>query len=192
MISMTNIDPRQFELFVSLFRGRTDVWARYLEKNGRSGYSPAYESDWDEFMAHKNRGGSLKDFANKRLIPLTPDIVKKHLIGQQVVGVYPILPDNTSCFLAADFDGNSWKEDVKAFINAANSVGLSGYLERSRSGKGAMFGFSFPNLIHAGKSRQIGLELIRKAFHVSESGKEVSFDRLFQAKIILANPDSVI
>jgi len=50
-------------------------------------------------MVHKNRGGSLKDFSNKRLIPLTPDIIKKHLIGQQVVGVYPILPNNTSCFL---------------------------------------------------------------------------------------------
>ena len=179
---MINIDPQQFELFVSLFRGRTDVWARYWEKNGRSGYSPAYEFDWDEFMVHKNRGGSLKDFANKRLIPLTPDIIKKHLIGQQVVGVYPILPDNTSCFLAADFDGNSWKEDVKAFINAANSVGLSGYLERSQSGKGGHVWIFFSEPYPCWKSRRIGLELIRKAFHVSEFEKEASFDRLFPSQ----------
>lgn len=179
---MINIDPQKFELFVSLFRGRTDVWARYWEKNGRSGYSPAYEFDWDEFMAHKNRGGFLKDFANKRLIPLTPDIIKKHLIGQQVVGVYPILPDNTSWFLAADFDGNSWKEDVKAFINAANSVGLSGCLERSRSGKGGHVWILFSEPYPCWKSRRIGLELIRKAFHVSEFEKEVSFDRLFPSQ----------
>jgi Uncharacterized protein conserved in bacteria len=179
---MINIDPQQFELFVSLFRGRTDVWARYWEKDGRSGYSPAYEFDWDEFMAHKNRGGSLKDFANKRLIPLTPDIIKKHLIGQQVVGVYPILPDNTSCFLAADFDGNSWKEDVKAFIDAANSIGLSGYLERSRSGKGGHVWIFFSEPYPCWKSRRISLELIRKAFHVSEFEKEVSFDRLFPSQ----------
>jgi superfamily II DNA or RNA helicase len=182
MILMINIDPQQFELFVSLFRGRADVWARYWEKNGRSGYSPAYEFDWDEFMAHKNRGGSLKDFANKRLIPLTPDIIKKHLIGQQVVGVYPILPDNTSCFLAADFDGKTWKEDAKAFINAANSIGLSGYLERSRSGKGGHVWIFFSEPYPCWKSRRIGLELIRKAFHVSEFEKEVSFDRLFPSQ----------
>jgi len=179
---MINIDPQQFELFVSLFRGRTDAWARYWEKDGRSGYSPAYEFDWDEFMAHKNRGGSLKDFANKRLIPLTPDIIKKHLIGQQIVGVYPILPDNTSWFLAADFDGDSWKEDVKAFIGAADSVGLSAYLERSRSGKGGHVWIFFSEPYPCWKSRRIGLELIRKAFHVSEFEKEVSFDRLFPSQ----------
>ena len=56
---------------MSLFRGRTDVYARHWEKDGRSGYSPAYEFNWDEFMAHKRRGGSMKDFENKKLIPLT-------------------------------------------------------------------------------------------------------------------------
>ena len=149
---MININPQQFELFVSLFRGRTDVWARYWEKNGRSGYSPAYEFDWDEFMAHKNRGGSLKDFANKRLIPLTSDIVKKHLTGQLVVGVYPILPDNTSWFLVADFDGSSWREDVKAFIDAEIRLVCPLILNDRGQVKAAMFGSSFPNPIHAGKA----------------------------------------
>ena len=82
---MLNINQSQFELFISLFRGRTDVWARYWEKNGRSGYSPAYDFDWDEFLAHKNRGGSMKNFPNKRLIPLAPDIIKKHLQRIQII-----------------------------------------------------------------------------------------------------------
>ena len=90
----------QIELFMSLFRGRTDVYAHRWEKDGRSGYSPAYEFGWDEFMAHKRRGGSLKDFENKRLLPLTPEVIKKHLLGLHVVGIYPILADNTSYFLA--------------------------------------------------------------------------------------------
>ncbi len=183
---MLNINQSQFELFISLFRGRTDVWARYWEKNGRSGYSPAYDFDWDEFLAHKNRGGSMKNFPNKRLIPLAPDIIKKHLLGQQVVGVYPILPNNTSWFLAADFDGDSWKEDAKAFICAANSAGLSAYLERSRSGKGGHVWIFFLNPYPCWKSRRIGLELIRKAFHVSEFEKEVSFDRLFPSQDYLS------
>ncbi len=56
---MISISEQQLELYRALFRGRTDVYARYWEKDGRSGYSPAYEFNWDEFMAYKQRGGSL-------------------------------------------------------------------------------------------------------------------------------------
>ncbi len=59
---------KEIELFKSHFRCRSDIYARRWEKDGRSGYSPAYEFDWTEFMTHKRRGGSLKDFSNKRLI----------------------------------------------------------------------------------------------------------------------------
>ena len=36
------IAPEQLVLYRSLFRGREDCYARYWEKNGRSGYSPTY------------------------------------------------------------------------------------------------------------------------------------------------------
>ena len=75
---MISITEQQLKLFMSLFRGRTEVYARRWEKDGRSGYSPAYEFTWDEFMAHKRHGGSMKDFENKKLIPLTKEIIKKH------------------------------------------------------------------------------------------------------------------
>ncbi|MDE2218359.1 MAG: DEAD/DEAH box helicase [Patescibacteria group bacterium] len=176
---MISFNEQQLELYMSLFRGRTDVYARHWEKDGRSGYSPAYEFNWDEFMAHKRRGGSMKDFENKKLIPLTNEVVKKHLLGQHVVGIYPILPENTSHFIAADFDGENWLADSKAFITACTEVGLSTYLERSRSGNGGHVWIFFSEPYPCYKSRQIALELIRKAFHVSEFEKEVSFDRLF-------------
>ena len=102
---MISISEQQLKLFMLLFRGRIDVYARHWEKDGRSGYSPAYDFNWDEFMAHKRRGGSMKDFENKKLIPLTKEVVGKHLSGQHIVGTYPILPDNTSYFIVADFDG---------------------------------------------------------------------------------------
>jgi len=176
---MVSISEQQLELFISLFHGRTEVYARHWEKDGRSGYSPAYEFNWDEFMAHKRRGGSMKDFENKKLIPLTSDVVKKHLIGQHVVGIYPILPENTSYFIAADFDGENWLADSRAYISACTEIGLSAYLERSRSGNGGHVWIFFTESYPCYKSRQIVLELIRKAFHVSEFEKEVSFDRLF-------------
>src|SRR5437867_12022726 len=133
------VTPRNLqniELFMSLFQGRGDVYARRWEKDGRSGYSPAYEFNWDEFLAYKRRSGSLKDFENKRLIPLSRDVIKRHLLGVDVIGIYPILPDNTSFVLAADFDGETWKGDATAFIEACTKVGLRAYLERSRSGNG--------------------------------------------------------
>ena len=176
---MISVNEQQLELFMSLFRGRTDVYARHWEKDSRSGYGPAYEFDWDEFMTHKRRGGSMKDFENKKLTPLTKEIIKKHLIGQHVVGVYPILPDNTSYFIAADFDGENWLKDSRSFIRACEDVGLSAYLERSRSGNGGHAWIFFSESYPCYKSRQIALELIRKAFNVSEFEKEVSFDRLF-------------
>jgi superfamily II DNA or RNA helicase len=176
---MISISEQQLELFMSLFRGRPDVYARRWEKDGRSGYSPAYEFNWDEFMAHKRRGGSMKDFENKKLIPLTKDVVKKHLFSQHVVGIYPILPENSSYFIAADFDGENWLIDSKSYLKACKEAGLSAYLERSRSGNGGHVWIFFVDGYPCYKSRQIALELIRKAFHVSEFEKEISFDRLF-------------
>ena len=176
---MTTITDQQLELFMSLFRGREDVYAHRWEKNERSGYSPAYDFNWNEFMAHKRRGGSMKDFENKKLFPLTKEVVKKHLLGQHVVGVYPILTDNTSYFIAADFDGETWNHDAKAFLRACEDAGINAYLERSRSGNGGHVWIFFSEPYPCYKSRQIVLELIRRAFHISEFEKEVSFDRLF-------------
>lgn len=176
---MINITEQQLELFMSLFRGREDVYARRWEKGDKSGYSPAYDFNWDEFMSHKRRGGSMKDFDNKTLLPLAREVVKKHLLGQLVVGIYPILTDNTSYFIAADFDGETWNNDAKAFLRTCKEECINAYLERSRSGNGGHVWIFFSEPYPCYKSRQIVLELIRRAFHVSEFEKEVSFDRLF-------------
>ena len=53
---------------------------------------------------------------------MTDDVVRWHLSGQDdrgknfVVGVYPMLLDETCFFLVADFDKSSWKEDALAFL----------------------------------------------------------------------------
>ncbi|OHA09590.1 MAG: hypothetical protein A3A44_03255 [Candidatus Sungbacteria bacterium RIFCSPLOWO2_01_FULL_60_25] len=175
----------QVELYRALFQGRSDVFARYWEKNGRSGYSPAYSFNWNEFLAHKERGGSMKTFENKKLVPLTPEMLKQHLFGRLALGVYPILPDNTSLFLAADFDGEHWLEDANSFMKSCAATGLFAYLERSKSGAGGHVWLFFALPYPCYKSRRIGLELIRRAFNLSIFEKEVSFDRLFP------NQDSV-
>ena len=69
-------------------------------------------------MAHKQKGGTINNFENKKLMPLTKEILKKHLLGGTLLGVYPILEDNTSYFIAADFDGEHWLQDSKKYIEA--------------------------------------------------------------------------
>lgn len=123
-------------LYSSLFRGRTDVFARFWEKDRHSGYSPAYSFNWNEFLAHKQKGGSMKTFENKKAIPLTKEIIKQHLLGQSALGVYPILEDNASFFLTADFDGEHWLKDAQKYIDECAKARLSAYLERSESGAG--------------------------------------------------------
>jgi len=166
------ITEEQLNLYQSLFRGRTDVYARYWEKNGQANYSPAYDVNWTAYNKYKSTGGSFKDFKDKKLIFLTPGIVKKHLIGSHAIGIYPILQDNTSYFIAADFDGSNWQQDCKNSIDECQKAGLHAYLERSRSGND--------------KSRQVVLEIIRRALKLSEFDKEVSFDRLFPNQDSLA------
>ena len=173
------ITEEQVDLYLSLFRGRTDVYARYWEKNGQANYSPAYDVNWTAYDKYKLTGGSFKDFKDKKLIPLTPDIIKKHLIGAHAIGIYPILQDNTSYFIAADFDGNNWQQDCKNFIDECQKVGIHAYLERSRSGNGGHVWIFFETPYPCYKSRQAVLEIIRRVLKLSEFDKEVSFDRLF-------------
>jgi hypothetical protein len=46
-------------LFKSLFRGRDDIFAVRWEKDGKSGYFPAYDFDPYQFRLHKIKGGTI-------------------------------------------------------------------------------------------------------------------------------------
>jgi len=174
---MTNQD--KLTLFKSIFKGRTDVYPKRWEKNGKSGWSPAYSFDWNEFNVHRALGGTIKNFENKTLQPLTDTTLLYHLSGKETIGIYPILPDNTSYFIAADFDEANWKSDSQRFVVECSKVNLEAYIEISRSGNGAHVWIFFENTYPCWKSRAMILEIIRKTFNYSEFDKEISFDRLF-------------
>ncbi len=170
------------EIFKSLFKGRRDVFAIRWEKDNKSGYVPAYDLNWDEFKKHKENGGSLKDFANKRYAPLTDVRLGNHLSGKEVIGIYPLLPDNTSWFIAADFDetiskNKSWIIECRLFLKECEKYQLPVYLERSRSGSGGHVWLFFENPYPAMKSRKIFKYLLTSCS--TASTKDSSFDRLF-------------
>lgn len=152
------------ELFKSLFRGREDVFARRWQKwNGSvAGYAPMYADEYKESYA-----------------PLTADWIEKHLIGTTTLGVYPLLANNTSHFIAADFDGKGWKESVRKFLVVCANHNLPVATERSRSGNGAHVWCFFAEPISAVKSRRAFLSLLREAGCIDPLEKNESFDRLF-------------
>jgi len=174
----------QIRIFLSLFRGREDVFAVRWEKDSKAGYMPAYDLNWDEFAKHKLRGGTLKDFPNKQFSRLSQQRIINHLIGKEVVGLYPLLPDNSSWFIVADFDESltskkSWIEECRAFIEMCNQYQLPAYLERSRSGKGGHVWIFFDSIYPAYKSRKIVLHILELAGIISSFDKNSNYDRLF-------------
>jgi hypothetical protein len=99
-------------LFRTLFRGREDVYAtRWEGKNGRSGYSPACVREWEVGSNGRPKLKKLEPF-DRRLFPLTNDVIRDHLTGRHTVGIYPLLLDETCWFLAADFDKKTWQGDA--------------------------------------------------------------------------------
>lgn len=166
-------------LFRSLFRGRSDVFAVRWEKAGKSGYMPSYIFDPYRYKAHQLKGGSFQNFTEKKFQPLNDEQIRKHLNGELFIGVYPLLVDNTSWFIAADFDGERWIQDIRKFLACCKTLDLPVYLERSRSGKGGHIWLFFDRPYPAFKSRKIFQQILVESGAVSVFDKNSSFDRLF-------------
>ena len=169
----------RLSLYKSLFRGREDVFALRWEKGNKSSYMPAYSFDPHRYRLHKMKGGTFQSYPDKVYQPLTDDHLIKHLQGEQVVGLYPLLQDNTSWFIAADFDEAEWIEECKSFIKVCEEHDIPAYLERSRSGKGGHVWIFFEEPYEAFRSRKIMMSLLKKTGIISAFDKNSSFDRLF-------------
>ena len=73
----------KIELFMSLFRGREDVYAKrwYSEKSGKSGYQPVCLNEWNTWLCDK-RKTKCADCKNRKFAPLTENVIRKHLQGK--------------------------------------------------------------------------------------------------------------
>jgi len=97
-------------LFRSLFRGREDVYPLRFEsrRTGKSGYQPACGNEWVRGVCDKPRI-KCSDCPNQAFLPVTDEVIRWHLSGHDdkgrdfVIGVYPMLLDETCYFLAVDF-----------------------------------------------------------------------------------------
>lgn len=174
-----SFSPDHITLFKSLFQGRQDVYAVRWEKDGKGGYMPAYKVDWSNYNKHKASGGTFKDYSKKEYLPFGNEAILNHLSGKETVGVYPLLEDNTSHFIAADFDEENWKESILKLYSACSKFEIPAYIERSRSGNGGHLWVFFDENLPAEQTRKFMFELLREASIISHFEKEPSFDRLF-------------
>jgi len=170
---------KNIPLYKSLFKGRTDIYAVRWQKGERSGYMPAYKVDWSDFNKHKAQGGTFKDYKNKEYLPFDDDAIESNLSGNATCGIYPLLEDNTSYFIAVDFDKANWKETILKLHNICKDYDLPTYIERSRSGNGGHLWLFFEDIFPAEQSRKIMFGLLRHSGIISHFEKEPSFDRLF-------------
>ncbi len=168
-------------LFRSLFRGRPDIFpTRFVsKKTGKPGYAPACSNKWEPGLCALKTGGRCGDCANQAFIPVSDQVVVDHLQGHHVMGVYPLLDDETCWFLAADFDKASWKEDIAAFADTCRSVGVPVAIERSRSGNGGHAWFFFAETVPANVARRMGCYLITETMSRRHELSMQSYDRLF-------------
>ncbi|MCY1396240.1 Type III restriction enzyme, res subunit [compost metagenome] len=166
-------------LFRRLFRGRADVFPlRWESKAGKSGYSPACANEWRPGVCEKPRI-KCGDCSYRQLLPLTDQVLYRHLAGEIVIGVYPLLPDDTCYFLAVDFDEAEWRQDVTAFAQSCRELGVPVALEISRSGNGAHAWIFFECSVPASEARLLGSAIIS---HTCERTRQLtlgSYDRLF-------------
>ena len=182
-VTNDSTQEQKIALFRSLFRGREDVYPRRFEskRSGKSGYQPVCRNEWIRPFCQKPKI-KCRDCENRDFTPLSDDVIRNHLIGidpadryqrEFVIGVYPMLLDETCWFLTVDFDKETWKEDSGAYLETCETFNVPAVLERSRSGNGGHIWIFFSEPIPAKLARQLGAFMLTQAM---ESRPEMGFD----------------
>jgi superfamily II DNA or RNA helicase len=172
----------QITLFRSLFRGREDVYAvRWEGRKGNSGYSPACENEWNRTLCGKPQMKCV-ECKNRKLMPITDEVIRDHLLGKHTIGVYPLSLDETCWFLVVDFDKKAWQEDALTFLKTCEEMGVPAVLERSRSGKGGHIWVFFERPVEASLARKFGCAILTRAMEQRHQIGLDSYDRFFPSQ----------
>ncbi len=167
----------KIRLFMSLFKGREDVFAHkyFNKKQGKMVYGPMKSKPWER----KPGDGEYAPFDER--------VVDHHLRGfdGMIAGVFPICLDDSCHFLAIDLDKGEWQRDAEVLRDVCKELEIPVSIERSQSGNGAHVWFFFEDAVLAKTSRELGTALLTAAMNRRHEIKMSSFDRLFPNQDIL-------
>lgn len=173
----------QVALFLQLFRCREHIYPKRWEnaKSGKSGYAPACRHEWVQPLCQKP---TIKctECSHQAFLPLNEEAARGHLQGQSTIGTYAIDEHDTCVFLACDFDGPGWREDVSTYSESARALGIEVAVERSRSGQGAHAWIFFDGRVPARMARNLGTLILSYALEVRPHFSMASFDRFFPSQ----------
>ncbi len=177
-------------IYRSYFRGRSDLYARRWvnERDQRHGYAAVCSNEWVDGLCEKPKVpcGSCP---NSAFMALDDRAVIDHLQGRQVVGLYPMQPDQTCRLVAADLGGEQWKENAHALMSTAVDHHVPCALERSRSGEGAHLWIFFQNAITAREAREL-MRALHRATERRVPGLLFAEERFFPPRDRM-EPDSL-
>lgn len=129
-------------LFKSYFRGRDDVYSKLWinNKTGKKGYSPVCKYEWDRALCRKPII-KCSECPNQGFLSPDEVAIRQHLTGAQVMGIYPMLKNESCHFLAMDFDKENWLEDVGAILETCREEGIPAAVERLVQGVVGTYGY---------------------------------------------------
>ncbi|OFZ36360.1 MAG: hypothetical protein A2504_10225 [Bdellovibrionales bacterium RIFOXYD12_FULL_39_22] len=170
-------------IFLGLFRCRKDVYPKLWENiaQNKKGYSPVCKNEWIDGICPKKKKVKIKcgECTAHAFLPLDELAIKSHLQGTNTIGTYAIRDDDSCIFLACDFDGDGWKDDVISYKNSATALSVEVSVEISRSGNGAHAWIFFNDFIPAKEARQLGTLILSRANEDRPQMKLASYDRFF-------------
>ena len=197
--------------FYSYFWGRTDV---YAVRGKVGGYFPRCKAWWNNPSCPKK--ADKKKFCDEDCIykewdELVPWKILNHLKGQRddctdVIGVYPLFPNNTCRFLVFDFDNHEkdayknddantddlWKSEVDALRHICKLANIDALTERSRSGKGAHIWIFFKTAISAALARSFGFALLDRGASYINLPSFKYYDRMYPSQDVLSKLGNLV
>jgi superfamily II DNA or RNA helicase len=168
------------KIFKDLFRGRTDVYAKYWisRKTGRTGYSPVCKNEWVAKICQRTTI-RCSSCPHREFIPFDESVILRHLNGGLVAGIYPLLDGDICYLLAVDFDKTGWQDNITAFKQTCLEHNIPVAIERSRSGNGAHAWIFFEDKLPVFSARRLGSFLLTETMSKRYQLDMKSYDRLF-------------
>ena len=201
------LTKQHVQYFYHLFKGRNDVYSKRSgkanKKTGKHGYYTQCWNFWKDGICPKKDNPQFHcgECRNQRYKELTGQVLYEHLLGAKedasdVIGLYPMFPDETINFLVFDFDCHDdlnggddganidleWVAEVNAFRKICENNEVPILVERSRSGKGAHIWIFFEKPILASIARRFGTALLTKGAESVNIRSFKYYDRMLPAQ----------